>query len=261
MAKSKRMINCNFVNASSFKLKTSNKAKLLYFYIITNADDKGFCDSVDEICELLNFNDKNFCNIINDTSKNDYIIALNELIDKNLLFKIQDNHNNFIYLIRHWYLHNLIPEKRTNDSSYEKYLSLYFVNDNKEYQLKDKNDIKLSNESQMYDKCNANDNHLSAQIKLNEIKLNKSKLNEININNINNKNNNNNNDSLNYLCNDEDSDEEDSYDENEYYKIPKEWDMNNVSKATYLFVKKRNGETLSDIQECYLQDYLSKRTQ
>ena len=43
----KRMINCDFLNASKFKTRLSNKAKLLYMYMFINADDKGFVDTTE----------------------------------------------------------------------------------------------------------------------------------------------------------------------------------------------------------------------
>lgn len=168
MAKNKRMINCGFVNASSFKIKTSNKAKLLYFYLISNADDKGFVDNVDEIIELLDSNDRKFDN--ENTAaliQSNYSIALKELIDKGMLVSFSDNHDNYIYLIRHWYLHNQIPKDRIRNSAYERFLEGLWVNEDGEY-------VK-----QMYDNCDT-----TATVK--EIKLNKNKVNKSN--NISNKN-------------------------------------------------------------------------
>ena len=128
------MINCGFVNASSFKIKTSNKAKLLYFYLISNADDKGFVDNVDEIIELLDSNDRRFDN---DSTplllENNYSIALKELIDKGMLILFADNHDNYIYLIRHWYLHNQIPKDRIRNSAYERFLEGFVINKDGEY--------------------------------------------------------------------------------------------------------------------------------
>lgn len=169
MAKNKRMISCGFVNASSFKIKTSNKAKLLYFYLISNADDKGFVDNVDEIIELLDSNDRKFDNenaaaLI----ESNYSTALKELIDKGMIVSFADNHDNYIYLIRHWYLHNQIPKDRIRNSAYERFLEGLWVNEDGEY-------VK-----QVSNKCDTN-----AYVK--EIKLNKSKVNKSNISNKNDK--------------------------------------------------------------------------
>ena len=106
MAK-KRLLNCEFINASSFKVNLSNKAKLLYVYMFVNADDKGFVDTTNEIIESLTKNDTDFRNEINlELLENDYNSALVELIGRGLIFEFRDNHGNRIHLIRHWYYHN-----------------------------------------------------------------------------------------------------------------------------------------------------------
>lgn len=159
MAKYKRMINCDFVNASSFKLKISNRAKLLYFFMLSNADDKGFVDNVDEQIELLDSNDRKFNNQSNMTLLPDnFETSLQELLDRGLLYKFSDKHKNSIYLIKHWYCHNNIPKDRVRDSSYEKYLENYFVNEDGEYQL--------------CSKCNTDVKQLCPQIKENKSKVN-----------------------------------------------------------------------------------------
>lgn len=162
------MINCGFVNAGSFKLKTSNKAKLLYFYMLCSADDKGFVDNVEELIELLDSNDRKFDSQPQPTLiESNYSTALKELLDTGRIISFIDNHDNFIYLIRHWYLHNQIPKDRIRDSAYERFLEGLWVNEYGEY-------VK-----QMYDSCDT-----TATVK--EIKLNKNKVNKSN--NISNKN-------------------------------------------------------------------------
>ena len=119
MAKKKRMINCEFVQASSFKFKRSNQAKLLYFYMICSADDKGFVDNVDELIELLTYNENTkFKNNLQNTFEQ----SIKELVDKALLIRFNDNHGNSIYLIKHWFMHNVIPKERLQPSTYERYL-------------------------------------------------------------------------------------------------------------------------------------------
>ena len=149
MAKYKRMINCDFVNASSFKLKISNRAKLLYFYMLSSADDKGFIDNTDELVELLDSNDRKFGSESNATLMPDnFETAFNELFEKGLIYKFEDNHFNKICLIKHWYLHNQIPAVRVRESSYEKYLDQVIINDDKEYEFK-------KNAKQLPSKCQA----------------------------------------------------------------------------------------------------------
>lgn len=173
MAKYKRMINCDFVNASSFKLKTSNRAKLLYFFMLSSADDKGFIDNADELIELLDSNDRKFGNESNAMlMPESFETALDELLDKSLLYKFEDRHNNKIYLIKHWFLHNQIPTARVRESSYEKYLKKVKINDDKEYEI-------CLSAKQVPSTCQANAEQLSSQRKENKSKVNESKLNNI----------------------------------------------------------------------------------
>ena len=164
------MINCDFVNASSFKLKTSNRAKLLFFFMLSNADDKGFVDNADELIELLDSNDRKLGNDSNMTLMPDnFETALGDLIEKGLLYRFEDRHNNKIYLIKHWYLHNQIPTDRVRKSSYEKYLEKVEINSDREYEF-------ITNAKQVPSKCDTNVKQLPPQIKENKSKVNKSKL-------------------------------------------------------------------------------------
>ena len=52
-----RLINCEFINASSFKVNVSNKAKLLYLMMIMNGDDRGFVDTTNELINSLSANE------------------------------------------------------------------------------------------------------------------------------------------------------------------------------------------------------------
>lgn len=107
-----RLLNCKFVNASSFKVNISNKAKLLYLLMFSNADDKGFVDTTNDLINALNDNEKTFNkNISLELLENTYTSALNELIDKGYLYEFTDNHQNKIHLIRHWFLHNRWKDK------------------------------------------------------------------------------------------------------------------------------------------------------
>lgn len=136
MAKSKRMFNSNLVNASSFKMKVSNKAKLLFFYIMLNADDKGFCDNADELVVLLDKNDKLFHNESTlDLVEMTYDGALTELVSKEYLIAFEDEDGNKIYLVKQWYRHNQIPKDRITESDYAKYLEKVEINDENEYCL------------------------------------------------------------------------------------------------------------------------------
>lgn len=133
MAK-KRLINCEFINASSFKVNLSNKAKLLYIFMFACADDKGFVDSTGDIINALDTNDRDFRHEENlSLLGNDYTNALIELKDKGLVYEFRDNHCNMIHLIRHWYYHNQL--KKGLWTNYLNFLSLVEIKNN-EYVFK-----------------------------------------------------------------------------------------------------------------------------
>lgn len=109
----RRLLNCDFLNASAFKLKLSNKAKLLYLLMFANADDQGFVDKTFELIQSLEETDKTFGGeqVSLTLLENDYKSALNELLDRGLLFEFKDNHDNRVHLIRHWLYHTTLPRK------------------------------------------------------------------------------------------------------------------------------------------------------
>ena len=97
MAK-QRLINCEFVNASSFKVNVSNRAKLLYLMMITNGDDRGFVDSVQDLINALTNNEKEFDNTISlELLENTYNSALQELLDKGYIYEFKDSHSNRVW--------------------------------------------------------------------------------------------------------------------------------------------------------------------
>ena len=147
-----RLINCDFLNASGFRTKLSNKAKLLYFCYITNADDRGFVGNVEELVDSLDRCEENFENTLF-TYK--YADAMKELVDRRLVFEFVDSVGNKTHLIRHWFYHNkYVPKLQTNFVSYLAQVELV---DNK-YQLK----------------TIQKENHKGKKIKENENKVNKS---------------------------------------------------------------------------------------
>lgn len=146
----KRLINCDFLNVSGFKLELSNKAKLLYFFFLTNADDWGFVGNAKDLAETLDRCEENFENTLFTFS---YLEATKELVDKRLVYEFVDKCKNRIYLIRHWFFHNKRQDfLTTNFMSLAKKVELI----NNEYQLKplreeedkDKNKIKENKENQ-----------------------------------------------------------------------------------------------------------------
>lgn len=128
-----RLLNCDFINDMTL---VSNNAKLLYLMLFANADDKGFVGNALDIIDNLDKNDKEYRNEINlSLLENDYPSALNELVNKGLLYEFKSNHGNNVYLIRHWYYHNKL--KTGLWTNYYKYLQKVEIVNN-EYVLKEK---------------------------------------------------------------------------------------------------------------------------
>lgn len=125
-----RLVNCDFFTKSDFIPKISNKAKLLYFLFLVNADDKGFVGNGTSIAETLDQCEENFDNVLFHFK---YVDALKELVDKRLCFEFVDKVGNKTYLIRHWFLHNKWQKFLT--TNYISYLSKVELVDNK-YEMK-----------------------------------------------------------------------------------------------------------------------------
>lgn len=98
-----RLINCDFFGVSGFTKNLSNKAKLLYFFFLANADDKGFVGNGLDLAENLDQCEQDFENVL---FQYKYVDALKELVDKRLAYEFSDRVGNKVFLIRHWFLHN-----------------------------------------------------------------------------------------------------------------------------------------------------------
>lgn len=154
MAK-QRLVNCDFMNNMT---KVSNKAKLLYLSLFTNADDHGFVGNGEEIVNALNKNDLEHGVVSLELLENDYVAAMNELIESGLVIGFVDNHCNKIFLIKHWYYHN--KYKKGLWTNYYKLLKKVEIVDS-EYVLK---------------KSSTKENNKLNHDKLNQIKLNQDKI-------------------------------------------------------------------------------------
>ena len=131
-----RLINCDFFTVSGFTKNLSNKAKLLYFLYLANADDMGFVGNGLDIADNLDQCEEEFDNVLFTYKYSD---AIKELVDKRLVYAFSDKVGNKTYLIRHWFLHNKWQKFLTTN-----YIS-YFVKveliDN-EYHLKEEKPLK-----------------------------------------------------------------------------------------------------------------------
>lgn len=157
MAKSKKLLNCDFLNDSQFRSKISNRGKLLYLYMYINCDDSGFCGCADELIALFNISDLRTYK--KDYPMHDYRLAIQELLDRGLVYKFIDSYENEIYLIRHYHMHNKLREDRVTESNYKKYLSYVTVKENVYHWKASFKDLKSTcdtNVRQLADKCQTN---------------------------------------------------------------------------------------------------------
>ena len=125
-----RLINCDFFGVSGFTKNLSNKAKLLYFFFLANADDKGFVGNGLDLAENLDQCEQDFENVL---FQYKYVDALKELVDKRLVYAFEDKCHNKTYLIRHWFLHN--KNQKFLTTNYVSYLAKVELIDG-EYHLK-----------------------------------------------------------------------------------------------------------------------------
>lgn len=115
-ARAKRMISNEIINQESF-VKMPNTAKLLYIYLILNADDDGFCSRLNEIGKLLGSKEDD----VDILSDNGYIIVF----------------ESGVVAVRHWLKHNTIHKDRYTATSCIE-MELIGVDNNGAYQLLEK---------------------------------------------------------------------------------------------------------------------------
>lgn len=165
MAK-QRLINCDFLNAASFKVNVSNRAKLLYLMMFLNGDDRGFIDIAQDLINTLEKNDNEFDKVERlELLENTYSTALQELIDKGYIYEFKDNHNNKVHLIRHWFLHN--KYKVGLWTNYRNFMEQVHL-ENGEYMLGKKplkEDNKLNENNVNEDKTNMSEEEINELLK------------------------------------------------------------------------------------------------
>lgn len=159
-----RLLNCEFINASSFKVNVSNRAKLLYLMMFANGDDKGFVDTTNDLINALEKNDNELDKVERlELLENTYTSALNELKDKGYIYEFRDNHSNRVHLIRHWFYHNQL--KKGLWTNYRNFLELVHL-ENNEYILNNKKPLKenkLNQDKLNQDKLNKDMNELEQE--------------------------------------------------------------------------------------------------
>ena len=161
-----RLINCDFFGVSGFTKNLSNKAKLLYFFFLVNADDKGFVGNGLDLAENLDQCEEDFGNVL---FQYKYVDALKELVEKRLAYEFSDKVGNKTYLIRHWFLHNKNQKfLTTNFVSYLTKVELvnneYYLKGEKEKTLEEK-EIKETKEIKQNEQNESNEKSLDQMLK------------------------------------------------------------------------------------------------
>lgn len=165
MAIKQRLINCDFLNFGGFLDNISNKAKLLYFMFLVNADDLGFVGNGISIANTLDQCEEKFDNTLF-TYK--YVDAIEELTSKGFLYVFSDKYNNKTFLIRAWFKHN--KQQNFLSTNFVSYQAMVEIR-NGEYHLKN---IEKHKEETPYK---------VKEIKVKESKVNNEEIENININN------------------------------------------------------------------------------
>lgn len=151
-----RLLNCDFFLKGAFDNVSSNKAKLLYFYLFINADDAGFVGNADKIIKSLNEDSQEENALVEYKYEN----AADELVDKGYLFRFVDKHKNQVLLIRHFFIHNKYNYKYCTTNYFSFRAKVELVDgcwEKKETHIKESNTNNANNANQI-NKSNNNSN-------------------------------------------------------------------------------------------------------
>lgn len=115
MANQRRCISNEILYNDNF-VRLPATTKILYVYINSQTDDKGFCDNVASIMRTVNARSQD----------------LHKLIEKRFVIQIND----WLYLEKHFFINNKgLRADRLKDSRYEEYLKDYVLKENGAYTL------------------------------------------------------------------------------------------------------------------------------
>lgn len=117
---SRRMYSKDFILTDTF-IELEHSAKVLYFYLMANADDDGFFENARTISRLC------------DTTAND----LNALIDNGFIIKFDSG----VYVITHWKAHNSIRSDRYTQTIHQNEFNQLIIDQANKYVLVDTNGI------------------------------------------------------------------------------------------------------------------------
>lgn len=98
-----RLINTRFIKTL---VNLTNRALLLYHQLIVWADSMGAIGETEIIITLLQHKADNEGDMGMGLIKTDYHSALDELIEKGLVYEVQLTSGNKVHIIKHWWLHN-----------------------------------------------------------------------------------------------------------------------------------------------------------
>lgn len=229
MAK-RRMFSLSITESDAFTSMPSS-SQCLYFHFGMNADDDGVVNNPKSICKIIGANDDD----------------LKILIAKRFIIPIEDSG---IIVIKHWRTNNYIQKDRYTPTKYQKELSYLGLDENNAYTVMDTKWI----QNGYTDKVRIG----KVSIDNNRNKINTHECEEEDILKSDKTLEKSNDIESSSICLDDDEEEEEDDDSSSNsYKIPDSWDdMNSVSKGLYLRTKKRSGESLTEIQEKYLNAFL-----
>lgn len=98
-----RLINTRFIKTL---VNLTNRALLLYHQLIVWADSMGAIGETEIIITLLQHKADNEGDMGMGLIKTDYHSALDELIEKGLVYEVPLTSGNKVHIIKHWWLHN-----------------------------------------------------------------------------------------------------------------------------------------------------------
>ena len=117
-----RLINTRFIKTL---VNLTNRALLLYHQLIVWADSMGAVGETEIIITLLQSKADNEGDMGMGLVKTDYHSALDELIEKGLVYEVQLTSGNKVHIIKHWWLHN--KWKKYLKSNYFKAINQFYI--------------------------------------------------------------------------------------------------------------------------------------
>lgn len=117
-----RLINTRFIKTL---VNLTNRALLLYHQLIVWADSMGAIGETEIIITLLQHKADNEGDMGMGLIKTDYHSALDELIEKGLVYEVQLTSGNKVHIIKHWWLHN--KWKKYLKSNYFKAINQFYI--------------------------------------------------------------------------------------------------------------------------------------